>query len=485
MADERLHSDDDERNDRGNGRTVATAPGSKPPPAVKPKPPEREVPAEALEGSDEDVAHRIEDIPADEGAAVLENLPPEKAADVAEYLDPDTAGRILSEMEPSAAGAVVSDMEAAEASMVLAAMDPDDAVDVLEHVAEKLHDEIVREMDAEDAEDVLALEQYPPDTAGGIMTTEVTALYEYLPVEDAIAQLRKLNEELEQMFYVYVIDRRGHLVGVLSMRDLILARPTTLLRDIMRPNVRSVPATMDQEAVARLMRRLGYLAMPVVDEKHRLAGLITFDDVADVLEEEATEDVQRMFGAGAEERLNSPWFFSFRKRIGWLLVNLVTAFMAAAVVGMFEGMIAKIAVLAIYMPVIAGMGGNASAQAMAVAVRGLALGKIDRRLLGRVMYRQFLVGLASGIIIGLVTGCVAWTFHNDSSPGAPGAMLGVVVALALIINHALACVTGAGIPFIMRSLGFDPAQSSTIFATTVTDVVGFFALLGLAALMLR
>ena len=215
------------------------------------------------------------------------------------------------------------------------------------------------------------------------------------------------------MFYVYVIDRRGHLVGVLSMRDLILASPTTLLRDIMRPNVRSVPATMDQEQVARLMRKLGYLAMPVVDEQHRLVGLITFDDVADVLEEEATEDVQKMFGAGAEERLTSPWFFSFRKRVVWLLVNLVTAFMAAAVVGMFEDMIAKLAVLAFYMPIIAGMGGNASAQAMAVAVRGLALGQVDRALLVRVMYRQFLVGLLTGVIIGLTTATVAWIFHND------------------------------------------------------------------------
>ena len=466
-ADNRTHLDRDTDDVDGDGGdvAVAAAAGAR---------------HDYADAPDSEVAHRIEDIPADEGAAVMESLPTGKAADVAEYLDPETAGRIFTEMEPSAAGAVVSDMEAAEASMVLSAMDPDDAVDVLEHVEAPLHDEIVREMDAEDAADVRALEQYPPDTAGGIMTTEVTALFEYLPVEEAIAELRRLNEELEQMFYVYVIDGRGHLVGVLSMRDLILAKPTRLLRDIMRANVRSVPATMDQEAVARLMRKLGYLAMPVVDDRHRLAGLITFDDVADVLEEEATEDVQVMFGAGAEERLTSPWFFSFRKRVVWLLVNLVTAFMAAAVVGMFEDMIAKLAVLAFYMPVIAGMGGNASAQAMAVAVRGLALGRVDRALLVRVIYRQFFVGLLTGVIIGLTTATVAWVFHSEHGP-----MLGTVVALALVVNHSLACVTGAGIPFLMKSLGFDPAQSATIFATTITDVVGFFALLGLAALMLR
>lgn len=425
------------------------------------------------------VAEQIEEIPAADGAAVLTNLSSEDAADVAEYLDPDTAGRILSEMDPTAAASVITDMAAPEASMVLAAMNPDDRVDVLGHLSGQLHDQLILELNEEDAAAVHQLEQYPTDTAGGIMTTEVTALYESLHVEQAIAQLRQLNEELEQMFYVYVIDRRGHLIGVLSMRDLILAKPERLLSQIMRSNVVSVPATMDQEQVAKLMRRYNYLAMPVVDAQHRLVGLITVDDVVDVLEEEATEDVQRMFGAGAEERLSSPWFFSFRMRVGWLVVNLATAFMAGAVVGLFEEMVARLPVLAIYMPIVAGMGGNASAQAMAVAVRGIALGQVDRSLLARVLYRQGLVGLCTGIVIGLVTAAVALIFHHER-----GSTLGLVVGLALIINHTMACTTGVAIPFIMKSLGFDPAQSATIFATTVTDIVGFFSLLGLASLLL-
>jgi magnesium transporter len=187
-----------------------------------------------------------------------------------------------------------------------------------------------------------------------------------------------------------------------------------------------------------------------------------------------------MFGAGAEERLTSPWAFSFQKRVGWLLVNLLTAFMAAAVVGVFADTIQKWVVLAFYMPIIAGMGGNASAQAMAVAVRGIALGQVDRSLLGRVLVRQFLVGLMTGITIGIVTGAIAATFHHEQ-----GWTLAMVVMLALIINHTIAAISGAAIPFIMKSLGFDPAQSATIFATTVTDVGGFFALLGLASLFLH
>ncbi len=180
-----------------------------------------------------------------------------------------------------------------------------------------------------------------------------------------------------------------------------------------------------------------------------------------------------MFGAGAEERLNSPWHFSFRKRVWWLLVNLATAFMAGIDVGGYQDMLEKLTALAINMPIVAGMGGNASAQAMAVSVRGLALGHVNRRLLWHVIYRELLVGILTGVIVGLVTGAIALTWQQDAS-------LGLVVGLALIINHILACTTGAGIPFIMKWLGFDPAQSATIFATTVTDVVGFFGLFMLA-----
>jgi magnesium transporter len=354
-------------------------------------------------------------------------------------------------------------------------MDPDDRVDILEHVTPSLHDRLVGEMDAPEAAEVHQLEQYPPDTAGGRMTTEVTALYEHITVDNAITTLRQLSRELEQMFYVYVINKHRELVGVLSMRDLILADPSTPLTRIMIRNVRSVQADMDQELVAQLMRKYGYLAMPVVDHNKRLLGLITLDDVIEVLEEETTEDVQKLFGAGAEERLSSPWHFSFRSRVWWLVINLGTAFLAGWVVGLFDHIIGLLPVLAIYMPIVAGMGGNASAQAMAVAVRGLAVGHVDRRTLRHVVTRELIVGVLTGVVIALITGGVALLWQ-----GSP--WLGLVVGLALIINHTLACASGAGIPFIMKRMGFDPAQSATIFATTVTDVGGFFAFLGLAAL---
>ncbi|MGN6726101.1 MAG: magnesium transporter [Tepidisphaeraceae bacterium] len=433
---------------------------------------------ELLESPPRKVSELIEEAPPRVGAEVLSRLDFDRAALVAEYLDPRTAASIFKEIDTGIAAGVMLAMNRAEAAMVLADMDPDDRVDILGMVDEAAHDELLAELDVAQAAETRKLEAYPPDTAGGIMTTEVTALYEYLTVEDAIALLRKLSEELEQMFYVYVIDRIGRLVGVLSMRDLILARSDRRLKDIMIKGVRSVPATMDQEEVARIMRESGYLAMPVVDAQQILLGLITVDDVIDVVQEEATEDVLKMFGVGAEERLNSPWKFSFNSRVWWLLINLATAFLAGGVVGLFDSTIAKFSVLAIYMPIVAGMGGNASAQAMAVAIRGLATGYVDRKLLWRVIWREMLVGVLTGVVCGVVTAGVALVWQKNP-------FLGLLVCVALIINHTLACTTGAGIPFLMKRMGFDPAQSATIFATTVTDVCGFFSLLGLATYFAR
>jgi magnesium transporter len=433
------------------------------------------------------IADRVEEISPVDGAQEMTQLSLERAAEVSAILDPETAGHILARMTPEGAAGIITTMPPPEASMVLSAIDPDDRVDILQHVSGPLHEELMREFTPQDAADVRNLEQYAPDTAGGIMTTQVTSLREDMTVEQAIAELRRIKEEMGQMFYVFVVDRRMHLVGVLSMRDLILSRPEMRLNQIMRPNVVSVPATMDQEEVARITRKYKYLAMPVVDARNRLIGLITVDDVVDVISEEATEDVQKMFGAGAEERLLSTWQFSFRKRVIWLEVNLATAFLAAWVVTWFDDVIAIIPVLAAYQGIVSGMGGNAGAQALAVAIRGIALGENAPRLLMRVLYRELVCGLLTGLAVGVTTwACAAAHIfglnqYNNYNP----VLLGAVLCLALVVNHINACVTGVSIPFAMKKLGFDPAQSATIFATTFTDCGGFFATLWLAKIILH
>jgi magnesium transporter len=427
-----------------------------------------------------EIADQLQSLGPEEGVVALELLPADVAAGVAQNMAADTAGELFRRMDPARALKLISTMPRQSAAEILSAMAPDDRVDLLGNLDRDIHDDLMRRFGASKAAESRELEQYPTDTAGGIMTTQVTALTRDLTVEQAIAELRRIHQELGQMSYVYVVDEQRRLVGVLSMRNLILARPDSLLGEIMIPGVRSVPATMDQEEVARQMRSSRFMALPVVDNEQRLRGLITLDDVMDVIQEEATEDVQRMFGAGAEERLSSSWRFSFSKRIWWLQVNLATAFMAGLVVAVFGGTLARLSVLAIYIPIVSSMGSNASAQAMSVAIRGITQGRTDRKLLRHVLIREAIVGLLSGIVIGITTAVIAmiWQFHH-------GVALGVVVGIALIIAQTLACVSGAAIPFVMRRLGFDPAQSATIFATTITDIAGFATLLGLASMCSR
>lgn len=425
------------------------------------------------------ISSHLEEIPPADGAEVIRHLPLEQAAEVAEYLDPSTAGHILAEMEPEDAASVIQDMHPPEAAMVLAAMAPDDRVDILEHVEDQRHSVLLAELPAPQATETIRLEQYPRESAGGLMNPNVTALAEDLTVQQAIDELRRLRGEQEQMFYTYIVDAGGQLRGVISMRDLILSQPHTPLREIIRRDVTSVPATMDQEEVAALFTKYNYLALPVVDSDQQLLGIVTVDDVVDVISREATEDVQRMAGAGPQERLTTPWQVSFRQRLPWLLVNLLTAFFAATVVGLFESTIARLAILAVYLPVVGGMGGNASAQAMAVTIRGIALGELDRGMLRRLFAREMLVGAASGAVIGFIVAVAAWLFHYQAAP-----MLGLVAAVAMLVTLTCACVAGVAIPIIMRALGFDPAQSATIFSTTITDFVGFSSFLGLAYLLL-
>lgn len=405
-------------------------------------------------------------------AQKLSNLSPLEGASILSHLDAERAARLIELMD------------AASAAHLLERVDPDDRVDILEYIPPERHAQIVASLDEPTRNDVRDLEQYAPDTAGGLMTTQVTALRDDLTVDETINHLRSLSSRLEQIYYTYVIDQEGRLVGVLSMRDMILARPTDRLREIMIRNVFTIPSRMDQEEVAHVFRDRGLLAMPVIDEQRRLLGVITADDIVDVMVEEANEDVLKMFSAGVEEKLTSPWRLSYRKRIGWLVVNLATAFAGAAIISRFEETITALAILAAFMPVVSAVGGNASVQAMAVTVRGLAEGKVDRRLLRQVLMREATVGLVGGASIGLLMFFSTAALSGGSLGMSRAIQLGLVVAASMAGNVMLGCVVGTAIPILMRRLGFDPAQSATIFTTAATDAVGFFLLLGLASWLL-
>ena len=310
------------------------------------------------------------------------------------------------------------------------------------------------------------------------MTTSMLSFHEDLQVRDAINKIRILAQRQYPASYAYVVDNINRLVGVINMRDLMLASPEASLAKVMRREVFSVNCFMDREQMADELAKRKFFAAPVVDEDGRLLGIVKAEKLIQGIQEEATEDLQKMFGAGGDERAFSPVSFSLKKRLPWLHINLVTAFAAGAVVSMFEGIIAKITVLAVYLPIVAGQGGNAGAQSLAVVMRAIVMREIRPGESWKLVLKEGFVGIVNGLVIGTVTALVAWLWQGNM-------MLGVVVALAMMVNLLAAGISGAAIPLVMKSLGFDPAQSSNIVLTTVTDIVGFLSFLGFAVLFQR
>lgn len=412
-----------------------------------------------------DVADAIEAMSVEDGAEVLAALPPEAAADALEHMDEEDAEQYVAELAPERVASAIHEMA------------PDDAADLLAELPAERVAEILADLDPADRSRLEALMAYPPESAGGIMSPEVTALAEDLTVAAAVDELRRIADESEQLYYTYVVDRDKRLVGVLSLRDLLVGRSTQHLRDIMISNIVSVPASMDREEVAALFTKYGYLALPVVDANRRLLGIVTVDDVVDVIQDEATEDMHRMVGAGADEHVASPVHFVLQRRVPWLLVNLGTAFLASMVVGLFEPTLERLTVLAVLLPVVAGQAGNTGLQSMAVMIRGIATGETRDLRLSRMLSREVGIGLATGTIIGLTCALVCLFWRGDP-------WLAVVIGTAMAACMLMATVSGALVPWCMQRLGFDPAQSASIILTTITDVAGFGIFLSLGALLL-
>lgn len=421
----------------------------------------------------EDIRAIVERVEPGRLAEVVRRLDEAVAARLVGLLSPERAAEILSRLPDETAAALLLHPSMDKAVEAIQELDPDDAADIVGEMNRPQRDVFLEALG--EAGDVIEeLLDYSEDTAGGLMTPEVMAVRRQWTVAEAIDAIRRRAAELEQIYYTYVVDRDDVLTGVVTMRDLILASPVTLIDEVTERDVASVSVDTDQETVASMISNLNLLALPVVDCKGRLVGIVTVDDVIDVIHEEASEDIQRLVGAGADERTDSPFFYALRMRLPWLLVNLATAFAAAAVVGLFESTIAKLTLLAIYMPVVAGQGGNTGAQTLAVLIRGLSLGEVPVGQGRRVVLRELGLGIANGIVVGLVTAAIA-----QLTSGRP--ILGAVIGVAMVLNMALACAFGALIPLALRRAGLDPAQASSIFLTTVTDIVGFGVFLGLAA----
>jgi magnesium transporter len=278
--------------------------------------------------------------------------------------------------------------------------------------------------------------------------------------------------------YVYVVDDDHHLIGVLNMRDLMLASPQQRLEAIVHKEVFTIHCFVDIQDAANELAKRKFFAAPVVDSENHMLGIIKAERLIQGVQEDVTKDIQKMFGVGGDERVSSNLLFSIKKRLPWLHVNLATAFLAAGVVAFFEGIIAKLTVLAVFLPVVAGQGGNAGAQSLAVVMRGIVMREIPRDKIFHIILKEGKLGAINGAIIGVVTAGVAWIWNGNP-------FLGIVIGLGMFFNLIFAGLSGSSIPILMKRVGIDPAQSSSIILTTVTDVMGFIAFLGFAVLFQR
>ena len=383
----------------------------------------------------------------------------------------------LSELGPEKGAQLLALRSAEEIARLTQEIASDDAVALIDHLPEELSAVVLELIRPKPGGGVSELLEYEERTAGRLMNPNVFALAEDLTAGEAITALQNARD-VEMVFYLYVVDERRHLVGVVSLRRLLLVPPDTPLKRIMTTDVYSARVDTDQEEVARMVASYNLLAIPAVDAENKLVGVITVDDVIDVIKDEATEDVFRLAGVSKEDGVLTPPRESLRRRLPWLGVNLVTAFMAASVVGLFSNTINKVVALAALMPIVAGMGGNAATQTLAVIVRGLALGELTWSNARQALIKEGLVGLGNGLALGLVAAIGAWIWQ-----GSP--VLGGVLALAMIINMFIAATAGTLIPLGLRALKIDPALASSVFITTLTDVFGFFSFLGLATVFLR
>ena len=383
----------------------------------------------------------------------------------------------VSELGPEAGAALLATRQAEEIARLAQEIPSDDAAALIDHLPKELSAAVLNLMRPKESGVVENLLEYEEQTAGRIMNPYVFALSEDMTVGEAITELQT-NRDVEMVFYLYVVDERRHLVGVTSLRRLLLVSPETPLKRIMTADLISALVDTDQEEVARQVASYNLLAIPVVDEENKLVGVITVDDVIDVIKDEATEDIHRLAGVAGDEHAFTPAGESLRKRLPWLGVNLVTAFMAASVVALFEGTIERITALAVFMPIVAGMGGNAATQTLTVIVRGIALGELTWNNSRKVLRKEAAVGLGNGVILGLVAAAVAW-----ATRGSP--VLGLILGAAMIINMFVAAAAGTLVPLGLRAANVDPALASSVFITTLTDVFGFFSFLGLATLFMR
>ncbi|HEX6177837.1 MAG TPA: magnesium transporter [Thermoanaerobaculia bacterium] len=416
-------------------------------------------------------------LPADFSAVLPLLLEEDRKRIVSLLIEARKAARAILGLDPFERDEMIGWLDDATIAAICSSAAPDDAADLLDLLDDERRQRILDLLGTTQGAQLESLLEGEEETAGSLMNTEFLALDEDMNVAQAIDAIRQYPRK-ESFFYSYCVDAEGHLVGVLSLRSLILASPISRLRDIMVQSVVRTQIDSTPEEVAQVVSKYDLLSVPVVDLQNRLVGIVTVDDVIDVIQEQAEEDLLHLAGVDVSERVATPVSRSVKLRFPWLAINLITAFVAAWVVSRFEDTIQRWTALAVFMPIVAGMGGNAGTQTLTVFVRALALGEVDWTNARKPVIKQTLVGLLNGVAIGIVAMLVVGTWTGNW-------IVAVILFAAMVFNMVVAGIAGGLVPLALERWGFDPAIASSIFVTTFTDVAGFFSFLGLATLALR
>ena len=411
-------------------------------------------------------------------ADLIEHLDSDQRLFIFNLLDPEGAGEVLVEIEPPVQGRILNDLDNEVISQIVEELDSDDAADLVGDLPFERAREILQAVHEDVSRGVVKLLPYPDDSAGGIMALEFISVHAEGTVQDAIEMVREKREEVENFYHLWVVDDFGRLVGVISLKDLVLEEPDAKIRDVMNPEVVYVQAHADQEEAVQLVKRYDLVNIPVVDEHHRLIGRITHDDIIDVIEDEMDEDFSLMAGVIDQDIAEESSIRISRARLPWLIAGLGGGILAALVISQFEQSLEKILALSFFFPVIMAMGGNTGTQASTVVVRGLATGDISLINVGKRLWLEMRVALFNGFICGILLGVIVGIWLSDLA-------LGSVIALSLLVIIVISGVIGSAVPLTLKRLNVDPALATGPFVTTSNDILGLLVYLGLVTLFLR
>lgn len=410
-------------------------------------------------------------------AAIISNYSDEQLTTLIPLLDKNIWAQIIEQLNSTIQQKILVKMSLEQVIAIFEQMSKDDVVDLLGELPFSTRKAVLKKMKEQDRKIIESLQKFPSDSAGGIMTTEYIALNENLTMAQALAKIKEIAPESEIISVIYLLNNEKQLVGTINLRQILIHKDNDLLKTFQDKVFLTVYPDMDQEEVSQIVSKYDLIAIPVINHRQQLLGIITVDDIIDVIIDEQTEDLLGLGGVDKEERLDMPLLASVSKRLPWLLVNLLTAFLASFTVGLFQSTIQKVVVLASVMSIVAGMGGNAGTQTLSLMIRSIALGKIQVRKEWQFLSKEFCLSLINGAVTGLVTGVTLYFYYHNF-------YLGLIIFIAMIGNLIIAGVFGYVIPILLKKVNIDSAIASSIFLTTLTDVGGFFIFLMLAKIFL-